>query len=141
MISKMKAEKDAAGGWAFLAAELSKNQDNPLTQKNWCISIYYVHKYGYMLHMTYLILYFQQSYELMFLYPPHGWIKWGSESRDRLPTPVFWPREFHGLYSLWGHKESNTTEKLSLSESLSKLSPKYGLFKSFFLLWAKFVSP
>ena len=22
--------------------------------------------------------------------------------RDRLPTPVFWPGEFHGTYSLWG---------------------------------------
>ena len=26
----------------------------------------------------------------------------------------YWPREFHGLYSLWGHKESDTTERLSL---------------------------
>ena len=25
--------------------------------------------------------------------------------RERLPTPVFWPREFHGLYSPWGHTE------------------------------------
>ena len=32
--------------------------------------------------------------------------------RERLPTPVFWPGEFHGLYSPWGHKE--TTEPLSL---------------------------
>ena len=31
-----------------------------------------------------------------------------------LPTPVFWPREFRGLYSLWGHRESYTTELLSL---------------------------
>ena len=23
----------------------------------------------------------------------------------RLPTPVFWPGEFHGLYGPWGHKE------------------------------------
>ena len=30
--------------------------------------------------------------------------------RERLPTPVFWPGEFHGLYSLQGHKESDTTE-------------------------------
>ena len=30
--------------------------------------------------------------------------------RERLPTPVFWPGEFHGLCSLWGHKESDTTE-------------------------------
>ena len=28
--------------------------------------------------------------------------------RERLPTPVFWPGEFHGLYSPWGHKESDT---------------------------------
>ena len=35
--------------------------------------------------------------------------------RERLPTPVFWPREFHGLYSPWGHKDSDTTERLSLS--------------------------
>ena len=34
--------------------------------------------------------------------------------RDRLPTPVFWPGEFHGLYSPWGCKESDTTEQLSL---------------------------
>ena len=25
------------------------------------------------------------------------------------------PGEFHGLYSLWGHKELDTTERLSLS--------------------------
>ena len=29
----------------------------------------------------------------------------------RLPTPVFWPGEFHGLYSQWGGKESDTTEQ------------------------------
>ena len=29
-----------------------------------------------------------------------------------LPTPVFWPREFHGQYSPWGSKESNTTERI-----------------------------
>ena len=35
--------------------------------------------------------------------------------RKRLPTPVFWPREMHGLSSPWGRKESGTTEQLSLS--------------------------
>ena len=35
--------------------------------------------------------------------------------REMLPTPVFWPREFHGLYSPWGHKESDVTEQLSLT--------------------------
>ena len=34
--------------------------------------------------------------------------------RERLPTPVFWPGEFHGLYSPWGRTESDTTEWLSL---------------------------
>ena len=29
--------------------------------------------------------------------------------------PVFWPGEFHGLYSPWGHKELHMTEQLSLS--------------------------
>ena len=40
-----------------------------------------------------------------------GNIPW---KRERLPTPVFWPGEFHGLYSPWGLKESDTTEWLSL---------------------------
>ena len=40
-----------------------------------------------------------------------GKIPW---RRERLPTPVFWPGEFHGLYSPWGCKESDTTEHLSL---------------------------
>ena len=35
--------------------------------------------------------------------------------RERLPTPVFWPGEFHGLYSPWGHKESDMIARLSLS--------------------------
>ena len=29
--------------------------------------------------------------------------------------PVFWLEEFHGLYSPLGHKESDTTERLSLT--------------------------
>ena len=40
-----------------------------------------------------------------------GKIPW---RRERLPTPGFWPREFYGLYSLWEHKESDMTERLSL---------------------------
>ena len=35
--------------------------------------------------------------------------------RKRLPTPVFWSREFHGLYSPWGHKEWDTTKRVSLT--------------------------
>ena len=33
--------------------------------------------------------------------------------KGRLPTPEFWPREAHGLYSPWGHRESDTTERLT----------------------------
>ena len=33
--------------------------------------------------------------------------------RERLPTPVFLPGEFHGLCSPWDHKELDTTEQLS----------------------------
>ena len=44
--------------------------------------------------------------------PWAGEIPW---RRERLPTPVFWPEELHGLYSPWGRKESDTTEQLSLS--------------------------
>ena len=40
--------------------------------------------------------------------------------RERLPTPVFWPGEFHGLYSSWGCKESDTTEQLSPCRHLAQ---------------------
>ena len=43
------------------------------------------------------------------------WVGRISWKRERLPTPIFWPREFHGLYSSWGCKELDTTERLSLS--------------------------
>ena len=41
--------------------------------------------------------------------------------RERLPTPVFWPGEFHGLYSPWGHKVPNRTKQLSLSIIIIKM--------------------
>ena len=39
--------------------------------------------------------------------------------RALIPSPVFWPREFHGQMSLancspWGLKESDTTKRLTL---------------------------
>ena len=48
-----------------------------------------------------------------------GKIPW---RKERLPTPVFWPGEFHGQrrlvgYSPWGLKESDTTGPLSFSFS------------------------
>ena len=40
----------------------------------------------------------------------------GETFQERLPTPAFWPGEFHGLDSPWGHKESDMTEWFSLSD-------------------------
>ena len=44
-----------------------------------------------------------------------AWIEKIPWRGERLPTPVFRPGEFHGLYSPWGGKESETTERLSRS--------------------------
>ena len=44
-----------------------------------------------------------------------GKIPW---RRERLPIPVFWPGEFHGLYSPWDGKELDMTERLSVSSPL-----------------------
>ena len=43
------------------------------------------------------------------------WVGKIPRRRERLPTPVFWSGEFHGLDSPLGRKESDTTEHLSLS--------------------------
>ena len=43
------------------------------------------------------------------------WVEKIPWRRERLPTPVFWPGEFHGLYRPWGRKESDTIERLSQS--------------------------
>ena len=49
-----------------------------------------------------------------------GKIPW---RRERLPTAVFWPGEFQGLYSLWGHQELDMTEKLSQVQGLGHIPP------------------
>ena len=56
--------------------------------------------------------------------------------REQLPTPVFWPRDFHGLYLPWGRKESGMTEQLSLSLShfFIRLQRSYTVLSSSLLL-------
>ena len=56
--------------------------------------------------------------------PPAVWETWvqslGWENpleKGTVTHSIFWPGEFHGLYSPWGHKESDMTEQLSLSLS------------------------
>ena len=44
----------------------------------------------------------------------NSWVGKMPWRREKLPAPVFWPREFHGLYGPWGSKEQDTTERLSL---------------------------
>ena len=38
----------------------------------------------------------------------------------RLPTPIFWPGEFHKPYSPWGCKEADITQQLSLCFQLQE---------------------
>ena len=57
-------------------------------------------------------------------YPPAMWETWVRTlgwkdplEKGTLPTPVFWPGEFHGLYSPRGGKGSDMTERLSLHKA------------------------
>ena len=62
---------------------------------------------GYPLQYSWALLVAQLVKNLPAMWETWVWKIW---RRERLPTPVFWPREFHGLYSPWGHKESDNTE-------------------------------
>ena len=54
----------------------------------------------------------------------NSWVRKSPWRKKCLPTPVFLPGEFHGQrslvgYSPWGHKESDTAKRLTLSLSLN----------------------
>ena len=75
------------------------------------------------LTLTYLLIVFTSLVAQLAKNPPaiqETWVRslgWEDPlEKERLPTPVFWPGEFHG-YSPWGWKELDTTERLSLSLS------------------------
>ena len=64
-----------------------------------------------------------------------GKIPW---RRERLPTPVFWPGEFHRLHSSWGHKESDTTGSLTnQAVVLCSFDMSSSLFQLFPAFWHK----
>ena len=72
--------------------------------------------------------------------PPAVWETWVrsldwedplKEGRERLPTSVFWPGEFHGLCSPCGRKELDTAEQLSLSPYIRVLAMKGKEISSF----------
>ena len=55
------------------------------------------------------------------------WVGKNSWRRKWLLTPVFWPGEFHGLYSPWAYKELDMTERLSLTSLYTFVTqPKNG---------------
>ena len=54
------------------------------------------------------------------------WVGKTPWKRERLLTPIFWPGEFHRLYSPWGRKESDMTERLSLHFTSGLLRPLSG---------------
>ena len=58
-----------------------------------------------------------------------GFSPWAGKSpwrRERLPTPVFWPGEFHGLYSPWGSRVRHDWVTFTFTSLLSVL-PKVHL--------------
>ena len=60
--------------------------------------------------------------------------------KERLPTPVSWPGEFHGPYSPWSCKELDTTQRLSLLGHIpsSGIAGSYGNFiPSFCKKWSQ----
>ena len=50
-----------------------------------------------------------------------GKIPW---RKERLPTPVFWPGESHGLYSPWGCKKKKKRKKEKERKSSMKCNQK-----------------
>ena len=59
--------------------------------------------------------------------PPAVWETWVDSwvgkilwKRERLSTPVFWPGEFHGLYSPWGRITDSMDMNLSKLQEIMK---------------------
>ena len=111
----IKSAKAIHREWASLIAQLVKNlpamQETPvlfLGQED-------LLEKGQVAHSSFLELPLWLSCQIICLQcrrpgfsPCLGKILWRWE---RLLTSVFWPGEFHGLYSPWSHKESDTTER------------------------------
>ena len=52
---------------------------------------------------------------------------------------IFWPGEFHGLYSPWGHKELDMTDQLSFHFQYSWASLVAQLVKNLPAMWETWV--
>jgi len=68
----------------------------------------------------------------------HGFDPWDGKipwRMERLPTPVFWPGEFHGLYNPWDHKELDMTEQLSQGQQKTLLGRRLHLLRVLLPWW------
>ena len=84
----------------------------------------YLDEPGNDVHSSKLSLFFPPVLELLWWFKWQNiclqyrrfgpWVRKTPWRRRWLPTPVFWPGEFHGLYSPWGHKELDTNEHFQL---------------------------
>ena len=123
LISKLDNDKRS---WAFLVAQLVKNspamQETQVRSLGWEDPL----EKGTATLSSILGFPWWLSWSRIHLQcgrpgcnPCFGKISW---RRERLLSPVFWPGEFHGLYSPRGHTQSGTTEWLSLDREVSSIS-------------------
>ena len=61
-----------------------------------------------------------------------AWVQSPGEGKG-LPTPVFWPGEFHGLYSPWGCKESVRLSDFHFLSDINFLAYLYFFGETMFL--------
>ena len=112
------------GYWASLIAQLVKNL--PAMQETLVWSLGSEDSpgegIGYPLQYSWASL-VAQLVKNCWQYGRPGFDPWVGKTpwrRERLPTPVFWHGEFHGLYSPWGCKESDKTDFHLITKESSK---------------------
>ena len=104
--------------WASLVSQLVKNSPAMQETPVWFLGREDPLEKGYATHSNILGLPWWLSWKripLQFGRP--GFDPWAGKIAwrwERLSNPVFWPGEFHGLYSPWHCKESDRNEWLSL---------------------------
>ena len=102
---------------ALPSSLLATEQSRLVSVKHMVCLLHFLSSYsGFMLYLCWASLVAQLVKNLPAV--QETWVRslgWEDPlERERLPTPVFWPGEFLGLYNLWGHKKSGTTEQISL---------------------------
>ena len=101
--------------WASLVAQLVKNPPAMQETLVWFLGWQDLLEKGLATHPSILGLPWWLSFLRICLqwrrpgFDP--WVRKIPWRKERLPMPVFWPGEFHGLYSPQGRKESDTTER------------------------------